>query len=340
MDHPLIGKVLVEKYEINALAGVGGMAEVFKATTCGVAGFRRPIAIKRILEHLTQNQEFIDMFVEEARVNAALRHPHIVQIHDFDQDEEGSYFLVMEWVEGITLWDWRRAYSLAEKDTPWHLATAIGIEVLRALCAAHEYKNDSGNKTPVFHRDVTPQNILIGETGMAQLTDFGLARAMDRARMTKPETVKGKLSYLAPELTLGADPSEQTDIFSLGIVLWETLSGKKLFIGEGPLEILTNVKECDIPPLDLFRSDLPLSLRKAVQCALAQNPQDRFPSARAMIRALSNILRQTPVSTDSDVIAQTVRDVRTKRPLESPPETSLVIASGSDSLPLSDFKSK
>lgn len=282
------------------------MAQVYAAVTHGAAGFARQVAVKRIHDHLSGNQEFVAMFVEEARVTAALAHPNIVQIHDFDRDSSGAYFLVMEWVEGLNLLDWCETYREHGEHTPWHLVAAIGIEVLKGLGAAHNHRDGEGRAVPVFHRDVTPQNILLGLNGIIKLTDFGLARAMDRSRMTQPEMVKGKLSYLAPELTLGHDASVQSDIYGLGIVLWETLCGRKLFDGNGPLEILTRVKEGVVPPLQSFRPDVPEALRTVLKRALAKEPGMRFRSARAMVRALANILRMTPESTSAEVIAKSV----------------------------------
>ncbi len=310
MAHPHIGKRLAGKYELIALAGEGGMAEVFKAVTHGAAGFRRHIAIKRLLEHLSEDPEFVAMFVEEARVTAALQHPNIVQIHDFDQDEDGVYFLVMEWVDGLNMLAWLDSYRQRDDKPPWHLVAAVGIEVLKALSAAHENVDERGRRVPVFHRDVTPQNILMSANGVVRLTDFGLARAMDRARMTRPQMVKGKLSYLAPELTTGADPTVQTDLFGVGIVIWEALAGRKLFDGETPLEILTKVKLCEVPPLANLSPTMPRSLEDAVLRALHPDPSRRFKSARSMVRALANILRMTPESTSAEVLAKSVRAAR------------------------------
>ena len=308
--HPDIGRLLAGKYELVRLAGEGGMAEVFQGHTHGAEGFRRPVAVKRILDHLSEDEEFLAMFVEEARVTAQLQHPNIVQIHDFDKDEQGCYFLVMEWIDGINLHDWQRALRELEQRSSWPLVTAIGIEVLKALSAAHEHRNDHGERIPVYHRDVTPQNILVGGNGVVKLTDFGLARAMDRGRMTKPQIVKGKLSYLAPELTSGQDPSVQTDLFGVGIVMWETLVGRKLFTGDGPVDVLGAVKRCEVPPLKNERPDAPQELHDLVHKALARDPADRFRSARSMVRAMANLLRMTPESTSARVLAASVRRAR------------------------------
>ncbi len=329
MAHPDIGRRLANKYELVQLAGEGGMAEVFRAHTHGAQGFRRSVAIKRILDHLSEDPEFVTMFVEEARVTAALQHPNIVQIHDFDRDEDGCFFLVMEWVDGINLADWMRALKGLRQESSWPLVTAIGIEVLKGLSTAHEHRNDRGEKVPVFHRDVTPQNILIGSNGIVKLTDFGLARAMDRGRITKPQIVKGKLSYLAPELTMGEDPSVQTDLFGVGIVLWEVLAGRKLFTGDGPLDVLASVKSCRIPPLKSERPDIPRELHVLVHKALSKDPAERFRSARGMVRAMANLLRMTPESTSARVLAASVRKARTELLVGGP----LMLTRRKDSVP-------
>ncbi len=308
--HPDLGQFLAGKYELLDLAGVGGMAEVFRAVTHGASGFQRPVAVKRILEHLSDNHEFVEMFVEEARVVSELMHPNVVQIHDFDQDEDGAYFLVMEWIEGVNLLEWARSYRHTESSTPWHLVAAIGIEVLKALGAAHERTLSDGSRAPIFHRDVTPANILVTQTGIVKLTDFGLARAMDRARMTQPETVKGKLSYLAPELTHGEDPSAQTDIFGVGICLWEVLAGRKLFEGDGPIDVLQAVRAADVPSLAEIRPDAPKELNEVIHLALAVDASSRYRNCRSMVRALSNILRMTPESTSAEVLGKSVRRVQ------------------------------
>ncbi len=308
--NPESGETLAGKYELREVAGEGGMASVYRATTRGAAGFRRPVAIKRLLSALSDDPAFVEMFVEEARVVSELQHPNIVQIHDFDRDARGAYFLVMEWVEGVNLFDWSIAHRRAKLATPWPLVAAVGIEVLKALTAAHERTNDREEVLPIYHRDVTPQNIMVSTSGVVKLTDFGLARAMDRARITQPHMVKGKISYLAPELTEGADASAQTDLFAVGVVLWEVLAGDKLFKGENALQTIRAIRNGAVPLVSERRSDLPEELVSVVATALAKDPAERFASARAMVRALSNLLRGTPSSTSADVLAESVRETR------------------------------
>jgi serine/threonine-protein kinase len=300
-------ELLGGKYEVLELAGEGGMAKVYRGRTHGAAGFARPVAIKRLLAPLSQNPEFLKLFVEEARVVSELDHPNIAQIHDFDRDRAGEYYLVLEWVDGLTLADWREGYRAHGNHTPWGLCAAIGIEVLNALHAAHERADTAGRPAPIFHRDVTPQNVMVSACGVVKLTDFGLAKAMDRSSITKPGFVKGKLAYLAPELTYEAEPSAQTDLFSVGVVLWEVLAGEKLFKGNDPLKVVGTIRSMQIPDLSEFRSDLPERLRTIIGRALRRNPTERYASSRQMARDLAALLRDTEEITDAHVLAGSVR---------------------------------
>ena len=306
------GTRVAGKYELVAPLGEGGMANVWRGLTHGAAGFTRKVAIKRVLPKLAKDTNFAAMFVEEARVVSELQHPNIVQVHDFDQDAEGRYFIVMEWIEGLDLDDWVTTYD-GVGPTPWPLAAAIGIEVLRALSAAHERTDEAGNPAPVIHRDVNPANILLGVTGTVKLADFGLARAMDRASMTQPGIVKGKLSYLSPELLTGQQATPKSDIFGLGIVLWETLTGKRLFGGGHPGDVIMRVAESKVPLLRDMRPDLPLPLCEVVHCALAKKLDDRFDSANEMLRALASLLRTHPEPTDARPLGKSVRDALARK---------------------------
>ncbi|MCA9529988.1 MAG: serine/threonine protein kinase [Myxococcales bacterium] len=315
--------LLAGKYELLELAGEGGMAQVFRGLTHGAAGFSRPVAIKRLRDDLAVDPEIVALFVEEARVVARLAHPNVVQVHDFDVDAHGRYFLVMEWIEGLNLLDWAFAFERADQRTPWPLLCAVVIECLAALTAAHRRVDSAGRSVPIYHRDVTPQNVLLSVGGVVKLTDFGLARSMDRRRMTRPQILKGKVSYMAPELFAGAEPSVQSDLYSLGVLLWETLVGRKLFKGDSPMEVVQAIQAAKVPPLDSARPDVPAALASIVHRALDADPAARFRSAATMARSLANLLRVTPESTAADVIGASVQlareriEVATTRPAPS-----------------------
>ena len=307
------GRMLAGKYELVQQLGRGGMAVVWSGIAHGASGFARPVAIKRIEAQVIGFAEVVDMFVEEARVGALLNHPNIVQVFDFGQDEQGHHFLVTELVNGLHLGQWVSSYfERAQRETPWPLVAAIGVEMLRGLEAAHSHKDAEGNASPILHRDVTPPNILLDVGGIVKLADFGLARAMDRAQMTRPNIVKGKLSYLAPELIGGDAPSPATDLFSVGIVLWEALVGERLFNAGTDVDVVAQVREAKVPLLSLKRPSLPMALASAVHRALEKDPARRFRSARDMLDALTDVLRVLPDSTDTRALGKSVREARTR----------------------------
>ncbi len=304
-DKPLFA----ERYELRELAGTGGMAEVWRAEQRGAAGFARPVGLKRILPSYASKEAFVRMFIEEARVCAQLMHPNIVQIYDFGY-ERGSYFLVMEWVEGLNLASLLDAYDQQDLIALWPVVAAIAIESLKALGAAHERLDQDGRSAPVIHRDVTPPNILIGVNGIVKLSDFGLARAMDRARLTDPDIIKGKMAYLAPELTHGAEASVQSDLYALGVTMWQALTGQKLFQGDTNAMIFLAARDAEIPALAELRPDLPAELVDTVHTSLARDPAARYDTAAAMQRSLTQLLRRSPVHTDAKLLARAVNEAR------------------------------
>jgi serine/threonine-protein kinase len=287
----LSGHVIDGKYELVSIAGEGGMATVYKARVRGAAGFQRPVAVKHIKPEYRALKNYIDMFIEEARVGSELAHPNIVQVHDF-VSEAGSYYLVMEWVEGIDLGAFIATYKDTGRDVPWQLAVSIGIGALHGLGAAHDRVAPNGTPAPVIHRDVSPHNILLGVNGVVKLSDFGLARARDRAgSLTAPGTVKGKLSYLAPEVTFGKPNTVQSDLFGVGSVLWETLTGERLFDGKTDIEIFKKIRACQVPPIGERRPDVPALLATVIDQSLSADPANRFATAEEFAQALSQIMK-------------------------------------------------
>ncbi len=302
--------VLAGKYELLELAGEGGMAQVWRAVLRGAAGFNRAVAVKRMLPVMTGDRELVTMFVEEARVCSRLIHPNIVQVLDFDTDARRQYFMVMEWVDGINLRDYLQSFRDRGARTKWPLVVAICIEALRGLGAAHTRRDEQGQPAPVIHRDVTPQNVLIGVNGVVKLTDFGVSRASDRASWTSPHVVKGKLAYMAPEIFEDHPVSAQSDLFSLGVMLWEGLAGRRLYQMEHDVDVFLAAREAIIPPLPDQRDDLPAALVMAVECALCRDPGQRYGTAMEMIRALASILRQAAHATDDQVLGESVCQAR------------------------------
>src|ERR1700690_4457168 len=205
------------------------------------------------------------MFIEEARVGSELAHPNIVQVHDF-VSQNGSYYLVMEWVQGIDLGAFIRINRDAGTQISWPFAVAMGIGTLRGLGAAHTRVGPDGLAAPVIHRDVSPHNVLLGINGVVKLSDFGLAKARDRiASLTAPGTVKGKLSYLAPEVTFGRPNTAQSDLFGVGSVLWETLAGERLFDGSNSRNIFKKIGGGKTPPI---MTSAPTYRRHSPRCTM------------------------------------------------------------------------
>jgi serine/threonine-protein kinase len=281
------------KYELLDKIGEGGMAIVWRATMHGAAGFTRRVAVKKIKQHLHATDRYIRMFVEEARVGSELAHPNIVQVVDFTTDAAGSYYLIMEWVEGLDLAAFCNSYARASEKPPWHLVVGIGIGALRGLAAAHERRRDDGTHAPVIHRDISPHNILLASNGVAKLSDFGLARARDRIEsLTGPGVVKGKLGYWAPEIAGGGEANQASDLYSMGIVLWECLAMERLFDGATQVALFRQVSQGVTKQLVERRADLPPRLLAAIHRALHPDPAERFPSARAMAQELAEVLRE------------------------------------------------
>ncbi len=306
------GKLIAGKYELLTAAGEGGMAVVWKAIARGAGSFAKQVAVKRIQAGKTADPSFIKMFEEEARVGSQLEHPNIVHIMDFGREDDGGYYLVMEWCEGLDMFQWVRSFQRAVRPTPWALVSAIGIEVLRGLAAAHERLGADSSPAPVYHRDVSPSNILLGSNGTVKLTDFGLARAMDRASMTRPNVIKGKLAYCAPELITGAKAGPRSDIFALGVVLWEAVAQRRLFTGKNDLEVLLAVRKGEVPSLKEERPDIPATLHEVIHNSLAQNPEERFQTCKEMARALASVLRASTEQADSEPLGASVRAARVR----------------------------
>jgi serine/threonine-protein kinase len=308
----LSGRLIDGKYQLVSLAGEGGMASVYKAVIRGAAGFQRTVAVKHIKPEYRALKNYIDMFIEEARVGSELAHPNIVQVHDFCS-ESGSYYLIMEWVEGIDLGALIKVYRDAVRDVAWPLAATIGIGTLRGLGAAHDRVAPDGTPAPVIHRDLSPHNVLLGLNGAVKLSDFGLARARDRAAsLTAPGTVKGKLSYLAPEVTFGKPNTVQSDLFGVGSVLWETLTGDRLFDGKNDIEIFKKIRACQIPSIQTRRKDVPAALAAILEVALSADPADRYATADEFAHALDQVVKQAVGFNTATALGAAVAEVRAR----------------------------
>ncbi|MDB4965279.1 MAG: Serine/threonine protein kinase PrkC, regulator of stationary phase [Myxococcales bacterium] len=262
------------------------MAEVFLAKRPGPEGFEKRVALKRILPHLAKQTDFVDMFLDEARLAASLDHPHIVHIHDFGVDG-GAYYLAMEYVCGEDLAAmFRRAKELG---APMPLVDVVTILV--SACEALHHAHERG----IVHRDVTPANLIVSYDGAVKLADFGIAKSQAVASRshTNAGTLKGKIPYMSPEQARATPLDRRSDLFSLGVVAWELLTGKRLFHRRNELDMLRAVQMCDVPSLRTVRKDIPLPLAAAIETALAPDAEQRFESAAEMGQALSAWLAST-----------------------------------------------
>jgi serine/threonine-protein kinase len=318
----LSGHLIDGKYQLLSLAGEGGMASVYKAVVRGAAGFQRPVAVKHIKPEYRALKNYIDMFIEEARVGAELAHPNIVQVHDFCS-EAGSYYLIMEWVEGIDLGALIKVNRDNVRHVPWPVAATIAIGTLRGLGAAHDRVAPDGTPAPVIHRDVSPHNVLLGLNGAIKISDFGLARARDRAAsLTAPGTVKGKLSYLAPEVTFGKPNTVQSDLFGVGSVLWETLTGDRLFDGKNDIEIFKRIRACKIPSIQARRKDVPGALAAVLEIALSAEPANRYTTADEFAHALEQVVKTAAINTAAALVAAVTEARAELRSLDSTDDQS------------------
>lgn len=293
----------LDRFELVAELASGGMATVFLARLSSVAGFQRLYAIKRLHPHLQREQEFVDMFLDEARLAARIHHPNVVSILEVGESSRG-YYLVMEYVEGDTVAHLLARAAQRQVRLPTEITLRIALDALAGLDAAHDLKDDHDEPLLVVHRDVSPQNILIGIDGTTRITDFGVARAAARLTTTRTGQLKGKLAYMAPEQARGQDVDRRADIFALGIVLWEAIAMKRLFKGDGEAETLSRVMNEPVPRLRSLVPTLPSGIEAVVMKALERDPAKRFATAGEFGEALERAGRAVrAVGTHKDVAA-------------------------------------
>jgi len=324
---PLDEKNRLDRYELIGEIAAGGMAVVYLARIGGLGGFQRFVAIKRLHTHLAQEQEFVEMFLDEARLAAGIHNPHVVPILEVGGSGEAGYYLVMEYIEGDTLA--RVAARAAGRTTGLHPAAGgssavsgsgpslpvpgappkrpkrapasmpsagpaiprpvtvrILLDSLAGLHAAHELTDPHGRPLQIVHRDISPQNILVGVDGSARIADFGVARAAARLGTTRTDTVKGKLAYLSPEQARGEVVDRRTDLFAMGILLWEMLTGRRLFRGETDHETLARVMSGTIPAPSSLVPGMHAAFDAVALKALSRDVEQRFTSCAEMGDAL------------------------------------------------------
>jgi serine/threonine protein kinase len=269
------------KYLLLDRIAVGGMAEVYAAKAFGAAGFERLLAIKRILPTMGEDPEFIEMFVDEARIAAQLSHANIVQVIELGKHEE-SYFIAMEYVSGRDVRQLNERFRKIGRPMPVPQASFILSRVCEALDYAHRKRDAHGAPLGIVHRDISPQNVLVSFDGSVKLIDFGIAKAESRFSKTQAGILKGKFSYMSPEQVKGHPVDHRSDIFAAGVLLWEMLCGQKLFTGDSDIALLEKVRAAVVPPPRKLNPSLSEGLEAVVLRALAADPRDRYQWASEM----------------------------------------------------------
>ncbi|MBI5532885.1 MAG: protein kinase [Deltaproteobacteria bacterium] len=279
------------RYALHGEIASGGMATVHFGRMSSLGGFSRTVAIKRMRRDIAMDPEFVAMFLDEARLTSRVEHPNVVATLDVVA-EGGEVFLVMEYVKGESLSRLIRAGRHSKERVPMNIAVSIIAGALTGLHAAHEALGEGGAPLGIIHRDVSPQNILVGEDGITRITDFGIAKAESRLQITRDGMMKGKLCYMAPEQLSRAGRllDRRVDIFACAVVAWELISGKKLFQADHPGETMANVLNAPVPPLTGIRDDVTVAVDRAIRKALARNPDQRWKTAEEFALALEEAM--------------------------------------------------
>jgi serine/threonine-protein kinase len=301
-----------QRYRVIEKIASGGMAEVFRAESAGLEGFKKTVAIKRVLPHLAEKKQFIGMFLDEARLSAHLSHSNCVQVFDIGVGDN-TFFIVMEYVDGSDLKgviEHRRKFG---QPFPVEEACLVCVRICEGLSYAHELSDNRGQSMHIVHRDMSPPNVLITRHGEVKIVDFGLAKANSQLEKSEPGIIKGKFSYLSPEAAQGLPVDAKTDIFAVGIILWELLAGRRLFLGETDLETVRMVQQARVPSVRQFNPRVSADLEAVLMKSLAGNPADRYQTARDFGKDLNKILFSQSRPVSSFDIAQLVLPIWRER---------------------------
>ncbi|MEZ4366129.1 MAG: serine/threonine-protein kinase [Kofleriaceae bacterium] len=299
------------RYQLIERLAVGGMAELFVATVGGEHGFAKKVVIKRLLPHLGVDPNYTQMFIDEAKLTARLVHPKIAQTHELGR-VGNELFIAMEFVDGFDVLAMLRECAHRREQLEHHIAVWIAREVLDALDFAHQATDAEGNAIGVVHRDISPSNVLLSVRGDVKLIDFGIARAHDpqRAQTTKSGTLKGKYGYMSPEQVVEQPLDPRTDLFSVGVVLAEMLTGRRLFAAANELDVLLMVRDARLTRLDKYGEGIDPGLDVVVRTALKKNLDERWQSAAAFRDALDEWLFMQRRRVSAKMVADLVAVLR------------------------------
>jgi eukaryotic-like serine/threonine-protein kinase len=302
------GTYFLGRYRVVDEIGIGGMASVHLARMDGPGGFQKWVAIKRIHPHLIEDDSFIHMFLDEARIAARISHPNVATVFELGKHDD-TYWIAMEYLHGEPLREVMRKTEETGAPMPPEIACRVIADAAEGLHAAHELLGKNGEKLNLIHRDVTPHNLFVTYEGTTKVVDFGIAKFSSRMSSTRAGTLKGKLAYMSPEQVAGETIDRRTDIFALGVVLWELTTGQRLFRMDSDLDTLAKVQECNIPRPSSIVRGYPIDLEKIVMKALAKNRGERFKTAREFSRMLQSLLMRRGLFIASDEVASYVQSI-------------------------------
>jgi len=314
LDHRVKAKTLKISQDIESMQKIGpyllkqkvargGMAELFLADYVRRDGFRRKVAIKRILPHLAGNKDFIKMFTREARLAALLQHPNIVQIFDYGKIEN-AYFIAMEYIDGKNLGE---ILSAMNQGLSVEQTVFIILQICKGLDYSHAKRDEKGTALNIVHRDISPQNMLISYQGEVKISDFGISKARSEPSLTQAGVVKGKLAYLSPEQALGETIDQQVDIYALGLVFHETLTGKRVYNFSNDVEAIRTIPKKDIDPLTKSMPDLPEEINRIVMKCLEKDKDKRYQNASALYNDLLACKKELKITFDAADLAEFMR---------------------------------
>jgi len=295
------------KYFLTDKLAVGGMAEIYKAKTYGVDGFEKVLCIKRILPHAAADKDFVTMLIDEAKLSVLLSHANIVQVYDLGKVGD-DYFIAMEFIHGVNLRDIMYACRETQRAIPPEIACFIASEICKGLDYAHRKTDADNQPLNIVHRDISPQNILLSYEGEVKIVDFGIAKAAMNISHTMAGILKGKIAYMSPEQAMGKAIDTRTDIFATGILLYEMLTGQKLFTGESQFEVLKKIRTSNITT-DTLPDTIPEKLREIMAKALAANVEDRYQTAGDLQIDLTRYLYSSYADFSPRKIAELVQDL-------------------------------
>ena len=294
------------KFYLYEKLAIGGMAEIFKAKLYGIAGFEKTLVVKQILPEYAADNEFVKMFIDEANIAVSLTHGNIVPVYELGKIGE-RYYIAMEFVDGENLETIIDEVVKLRQEIPVEKAVEISIEVLKGLDYAHRKQGADGQSLGIVHRDVSPQNVMVSFDGEVKIVDFGIAKAASKLSLTRVGTLKGKFGYMSPEQALGSDVDRRTDVYAAAIVLWEVLTGKRLYDAESDIELLKRVRAGAAPPPRQINARVPEALDRIVMRGLARDVGERYQEAAQFQIDLQRWLYSRPEDPAEDSLANWMR---------------------------------